>query len=47
MSMNDLASVKQSNFNPKVATKLYAIGWNDDGQANSLAYPTRDGIDFY
>lgn len=45
--MNDLASVKQSNFNPKVATKLYAIGWNDDGQANSLAYPTRDGIDFY
>jgi hypothetical protein len=43
MYMNDLASVEQSNFNPNLSTKLYAIGWNDDGAANSLAYPTRDG----
>jgi hypothetical protein len=42
--MNDLASVEQSNFNPNLTTKLYAIGWNDDGAAiNLLAYPTRDG----
>ena len=39
--LNDLPSLTGSYFNPKLVTKIYGIGWDNDG---SIANATRDGI---
>jgi len=40
LKLGDLDSLMSSNYNPNLATKIYAPGWNDNG---SIAYLTRDG----
>jgi len=43
LKLNDLPSLERSFFNPAVNTKIYAIGWDNDG---SIANSTKDGTLF-
>ena len=41
LEIGNVESLLLSNFNASLSTKIYAPGWNNDGQ---IAFPTRDGI---